>query len=115
MSRPFAYRRRCNPDHVKPPQPITVQIYCRLTVTVDDPEAVTALAAQQLRDADIDWRSEEDDLETAAEELKADLLNSLASLAEPDRMIAGIPGVETRGGRIWAEQGNPRPRSQDPG
>jgi hypothetical protein len=89
-----------------------VQIYCRLEVTVRDPDAVTDLAVQQLRNADIDWSTEEDNLEAAVEELKADLLNSLASIAEPDRMIAGIPGVDTRGGRIWAAPGHPHPRFQ---
>jgi hypothetical protein len=103
---------RWNPEHVKPSQPITVQIYCRLTVTVHDPQAVTTLAVQQLGDAEIDWSAEKDDLETAAEELSGDLLNSLASLAEPDRMLAGIPGVSAGGGRIWAEQGNSHPRFQ---
>jgi hypothetical protein len=64
----------------------------------------------ELRDADIGWAAEDDDLETAAEELKADLLNSLASIAEPDRMVAGIPGIDTRDGLIWAEHGPPNPR-----
>jgi hypothetical protein len=97
---------------VKPSQPVTVQIYCRLTVTVHDPQAVTSIAVQQLRDAEIDWSAEEDDLETAAEELRGDLLNSLASLAEPDRMLTGIPGVSSRGGRVWAEQGDSHPNFQ---
>jgi hypothetical protein len=97
---------------VKPSQPVTMQIYCRLTVIVRDPSAVTDLAVQQLRDAEIDWAAEEDDLETAAEELGADLLGSLAGVAEPDRMFAGVPGVETRGGRIWAELGPPNPAFQ---
>jgi hypothetical protein len=86
--------------------PITVQIHCRLTVTVHDPEAVTDLAVQQLRAAEIDWPAEEDDLETASAELKADLLNSLAGLAEPDQMFAGIPGVTVNGGRVWAGPGD---------
>ena len=104
---------------MKPSQPTTVQIYCRLTVAVHDPESVTDLALQHLQNADIDWSVEEDDLETASAELKGDLLNSLASLAEPDRMLDGIPGVDARGGRIWVEQGAPHPRFQpgfrDPG
>jgi hypothetical protein len=83
-------------------KPITVEIHCRLTVTVDDPDVITELAVQQLRAADIDWAAEEDDLETAAAELRADLLNSLAGLAEPDRMFDGIPGVDVRGGHIRA-------------
>ncbi|MEV4704985.1 hypothetical protein [Actinoplanes sp. NPDC049316] len=97
---------------MKPPQPTTVQIYCRLTVTVHDAEAVTNLAVERLRAADIDWSAEEDDLQTAADELKADLLNSLAGLAEPDRVLAGVPGVTARGSRVWAESGEPDPRFQ---
>jgi len=85
--------------------PITVQVHCRLTVTVHDPGAVTDLAVRQLRDADIDWSAEEDDLESAAEELRGDLLNSLAGLADPDHLFAGIPGVTVDGGHIWAEPG----------
>jgi hypothetical protein len=104
---------------MKPSQPTMVQIYCRLTVAVHDAEAVTNLAIQQLRNADIDWSVEEDDLETASTELKANLLNSLASLAEPARMLDGIPGVDPRGGRIWVEKGESHPRFQpgfrDPG
>jgi hypothetical protein len=97
---------------MKPAQPITVQIYCRLTVTVDDPEVVTELAVQQLRDADIDWSAEEDDLEAASAELRADLLDALSDLAEPHRMLDGVPGVDVRGGRIWVERGDPHPRFQ---
>lgn len=104
---------------MKPSHPTTVQIYCRLTVTVHDPEAITDLAVEQLRSADIDWSVERDDLETAGAELKADLLTSLASLAEPDHMLDGIPGVDPGGCRIWVERGDPHPRFQpgftDPG
>ncbi|WP_433729522.1 hypothetical protein ACQP2Y_17665 [Actinoplanes sp. CA-051413] len=92
--------------------PVTVQIYCRLTVTVQDPEAVTALAVRQLAAADIDWADEQDDLETASEELRTDLLASLASVAEPARMLDGIPGVSADGGHIWAERGDPNSRFQ---
>jgi hypothetical protein len=84
-------------------EPITVQIHCRLTVTVDDPGAVTAIAAGQLRAADIDWAAEADDLETAAAELEADLPRSLAGLADPSRLFPAIPGVTVTGGHIWAE------------
>lgn len=97
---------------MNPPQPITVQVYCRLTVTVDDPDTVTDLAVQRLRSGDIDWPAEEDDLETAAEDLGADLLNAVAGLADPHRMFSGVPGVETQGGRLWAEHGQPDPRFQ---
>jgi hypothetical protein len=84
-------------------KPITVQIHCRLTVTVDDAGAVTALATEQLRTSDIDWAAEDDDLETAAAELAADLPNSLAGLADPSRLFPDIPGVTVTGGHIWAE------------
>lgn len=94
------------------PQPITVQIYCRLTVTVDDPQAVTGLAVERLRDARIDWSAEPDDLETAAAELGTDLLASIAGLVEPDRMLDDVPGVRTGGARFWAERGEPDPRFQ---
>jgi hypothetical protein len=93
-------------------QPVTVQIYCRLTITVHDQEAVTGRAVRELREADIDWSAEEDDLETAATDLTTDLLTSLASLAEPNRMLAGIPGITTKGGRVWAEEGDPDHRFQ---
>lgn len=95
---------------MEPTKPVTVQIYCRLEVTVHDPDAVTALAVQRLREARIDWSAEDDDLETAAVELGADLLNSLAGIVEPDHMLDGIPGVSTASARIWAEPGPPDPR-----
>jgi hypothetical protein len=90
-------------------QRITVQVYCRLTVVVEDPAAVTGQAVRQLREAEIDWAAEEDDLESAAAELGADLLASIAGLAEPDRMFDGVPGLDVRGGHVWAERGEPDP------
>jgi len=87
-------------------QPVTVQIHCRLTVTVHSPEAVTEFAVRQLAAAGIDWAEEEDDLETATAEMRADLLDCLASVAEPARMLDGIPGVSAEGGHIWAEPGD---------
>jgi len=87
-----------------------MQIYCRLEVVVHDPEAVIGAAVQQLRDAEIDWSAEDDDLETAVDELRADLLDSLASIVAPDRMLADVPGVNPRGGRVWAELGPPADR-----
>ncbi|WP_229073306.1 hypothetical protein [Actinoplanes sp. DH11] len=82
---------------------VTVQVHCRLTVRVDDPTAVTALAVQRLRSADIDWAGEEDDLETAAAELGADLLTSIAGLADPNRLLADVPGAEVTGAHVWTE------------
>ncbi|WP_204010609.1 hypothetical protein [Virgisporangium aurantiacum] len=90
---------------VKRLQPVTMQLYCRLEVVVHDPEAVTSLAAQQLREANIDWSEEEDNVETAVDELKADLCQSLAGVMDPLRLVDGVPGVEARGGLIWAEIG----------
>lgn len=87
--------------------PVTVQVHCRLTVLVDDPTAVTTLAVQRLRSADIDWTDEEDDLETAAGELGSDLLNSIAGLADPDRLLADVPGAEVTGAHVWAEPNPP--------
>lgn len=95
---------------VPPSPPVTVHVYCRLTVTVHDPDAVTSLAVRQLREADIDWAAEADDLESAATELGSDLLNSLAGLADPDRMLTGVPGIEFKGARIWAGSGRPDPQ-----
>ncbi|GLW27597.1 hypothetical protein [Actinoplanes regularis] len=91
-------------------QPRTVQIYCRLTVTVEDPEAVTALAVQQLQDAGIDWPEEDDDLATATAELEGDLLRCIAAAATPHRMLDGVPGLDIGGGHLWAEYGAPSPR-----
>lgn len=85
-------------------QPITVQVHCRITVTVEDPQAVTDLAVHHLRSANIDWSEEEDDLATAVAELRADLLRSVAALAEPERMLAGTPGLTVDGGHVWAER-----------
>jgi hypothetical protein len=97
---------------VREAQPIKVQLYCRLEVVVYDPEAVTNLAAQQLREAKIDWSEEEDDVETAVGELKADVVQSLAGVADPHRMLNGVSGVESRDGRMWAELGDAHQRFQ---
>ena len=91
---------------MKPPTTVTVEIHCRLTVTMDDPEAVAELAVQELRAADIDWAEEEDDLETATAELRADLVRSVAAVADPERMLAGTPGLTIDGGHVWAELGS---------
>ncbi len=90
-------------------QPLTVQVYCRLTVTVEDPRAVTELAARHLRDADIDWSKEDDDLATATAELEGDLLRCIAAVAAPHRMLDGIPGLDSGGGQVWAAHGTPDP------
>ncbi|BBH68305.1 hypothetical protein ACTI_49900 [Actinoplanes sp. OR16] len=87
--------------------PVTVQVHCRVTVRVDDPAAITALAVQRLRSANIDWDDEDDDLETAAAELGADLLTSIAGLADPDRLLADVLGAEVTGAHVWAEPISP--------
>ncbi|KOX14754.1 hypothetical protein ACWD6L_01450 [Micromonospora profundi] len=89
-------------------QTVTMQVYCRLEVIVTDPAAVSALAVRELRAADIDWSTEEDDLESAVEELRADLASSLAGVVDISGLVDGIPGVEFRGGLCWAEQAPPR-------
>ncbi len=89
-----------------------MQVYCRVGVVVDDPAAVAELAVQRLREADIDWPSEQDTVENAVAELRTDLVQALASVVDPDRMLDGVPGVEVRRGRWWAERGAPSPRFQ---
>ncbi|MBM0230992.1 hypothetical protein JNW91_03320 [Micromonospora sp. STR1_7] len=85
-----------------------MQLYCRVEVLVTDPAAVIDLAVGDLRAADIDWSTEEDDLETAVEELRGDLATSLAGVVDISQLGEDIPGVEFRGGLCWAEQGPAR-------
>ncbi|WP_433653340.1 hypothetical protein ACQP2C_15210 [Micromonospora zamorensis] len=85
--------------------PVTMHIYCRVDVIVTDPTAVTRQAVAELRAADIDWSTEEDDLETAVEELRSDLAASVSDLVDISHFAEGIPGVEFRGGLLWTEQG----------
>ncbi|MEU4480334.1 hypothetical protein AB0F68_20070 [Micromonospora sp. NPDC023966] len=93
-------------------EPVVMQVYCRVEVVVDDPDAVAALAVRRLRDANIDWSSEPDTVDEAAAELHADLPQALASLVDADRLLDGVPGVQVRRGRWWAEQGEPSRRFQ---
>lgn len=88
--------------------PVIVQLYCRVEVVVTDPAAVTGRAIADLRTADIDWSAQEDDLETAVEELGSDLVTSLAAVVDISQLGNGVPGVEFRGGLCWAEQGPAR-------
>lgn len=92
----------------EPPAPVVLHLYCRVTVAVADPAAVIGRAVSDLRTAQIDWSTEEDDLDTAVEELGADLTASLASVADISRIVDDIPGVEFRGGHCWAESGPAR-------
>lgn len=92
--------------------PVVMQVYCRVEVVVDDPAAVAELAVQRLRDAGIDWSREQDTIEDAAAELRADLARALASVIDPDRMLDGVPGVDVRRGRWWAQRGGPSARFQ---
>ena len=87
-----------------------MQVYCWIEVVVDDPMAVAERAVHDLRDADIDWSVEQDTLEEAIAEIRGDLSQALASLVEPDKMLEGVPGVQVRGGRLWAETGTPDER-----
>ncbi|RAO15122.1 hypothetical protein MED15_04157 [Micromonospora noduli] len=87
------------------PEPVILHLYCRVDVVVTDPAAVTGHAVADLRSAGIDWSTEEDDLDTAAEELRRDLTVSLGSVADISRLVDNIPGVEFRGGHCWAESG----------
>ncbi|MER5701765.1 hypothetical protein ABT023_07375 [Micromonospora sp. NPDC002296] len=91
-----------------PAPPLTLQVHCRAEVVVTDPEALVAYAVADLRDADIDWSQEEDDLDTAVEKLRADITSCLASAVDPGVLVEGVPGVEFRGGLCWAESGPAR-------
>ncbi|MEU1395361.1 hypothetical protein ABZ403_04730 [Micromonospora zamorensis] len=88
--------------------PVTMHIYCRVKVIVTDQAAVTRQAVAELRAADIDWSTEEDDLESAVEELRSDLAASVSDLVDISHLVEGIPGVEFRGGLCWTEQGPAR-------
>ncbi|MCO1596365.1 hypothetical protein M8C17_14485 [Micromonospora sp. RHAY321] len=86
-------------------KPVTLHLYCRVDVVVTDPAAVADFAVAELRAADIDWSEEDDDLDSAAAELRGELTTSLASVVDISRVVEGVPGVEFRGGRCWAEPG----------
>ncbi|MGN9767893.1 hypothetical protein ACTMS2_22395 [Micromonospora sp. SD12] len=90
------------------PEPLTLNVYCRLTVAVTDPQVLTEYAVADLRAAVIDWPAEEEDLETAVADLRNDIVVSLASVVDISRMVEGLPGVAARGGLCWAEPGPPR-------
>ncbi|MCG5453532.1 hypothetical protein [Micromonospora hortensis] len=87
------------------PEPVILHLYCRVDVVVTDSAAVTGHAVADLRSAGIDWPAEEDDLDTAGEELRGSPTASLASVADISRLVENIPGVEFRGGHCWAESG----------
>ncbi|MFI7608669.1 hypothetical protein ACIBTV_26455 [Micromonospora sp. NPDC049366] len=91
---------------------IVVQLYCRFEITVDDSEAVFEAAERRLRAADIDWPSEPGALEEAVAGLRSDLEQSVASLVDPDRVLADVAGMDVRRGRWWAEIGGPSERFQ---
>ncbi|MEU5786136.1 hypothetical protein ABZ754_00215 [Micromonospora purpureochromogenes] len=88
--------------------PLTLHLYCRVDVLITDTQALTDRAVAELRDADIDWSKEDDDLESATAELRGSVAVSLGAVADISRMIEGAPGVEFRGGLCWAEPGPPR-------
>ncbi|MEV7329957.1 hypothetical protein [Micromonospora sp. NPDC093244] len=58
--------------------PVTLHVYCRIDVLVTDPEAVTAHAVAALRSGDIDWSTEEEDVDTATTGLRSDLVGSVS-------------------------------------
>jgi hypothetical protein len=93
---------------MKRTKPIIVQVYCRLEVKVTDPDAVINRAAQELREADIDWAEEGDDVDSAVAALRASLPNSLVAILDEAQIFEGVPGVVFRGGHTWAEIGTPR-------
>ncbi|MDG4806940.1 hypothetical protein O7634_09270 [Micromonospora sp. WMMD1120] len=95
--------------------PVTVHVYCRVEVTITEAAAVIDHAVADLRAADIDWSTEEDDLDAAADELRADVTTALESVVDISRVVESIPGVEFRGGHCWAEHGPARDPYRGPG
>ncbi|MBG6101440.1 hypothetical protein IW249_001854 [Micromonospora vinacea] len=89
-------------------EPVILHLYCRVDVVVTDPAAVIGHAVADLRSAGIDWSTEENDLDTAVDELRADPTTSLASVADISRLVDDVPGVEFRAGHCWAESGPAR-------
>ena len=88
--------------------PLPLHLYCRLDVLVTDLEALTDRAVAELRDADVDWLTEDDDLDSAVAELHGSITASLGAVVDISRLIDGVPGVEFRGGWCRAEPGSPR-------
>ncbi|MFC3988080.1 hypothetical protein [Actinoplanes siamensis] len=93
-------------------EPVVMQVYCRVEVSIEDPAAVAELAVRRLREAEIDWADEPGTLEQGEQELRADLPQALAGLVDPLVMFRDVPGVDLRGARLWAEGGSPDPRFQ---
>ncbi|MEV6811531.1 hypothetical protein [Micromonospora sp. NPDC051296] len=110
----LAFQAEANPgmltgmDHPPPPAPLTLHLYCRVDVVVTDPQALVDRAVAELRDADLDWSEEDDDLDSATAELRGSIAASLGAVADISRVAEGVPGVEFRGGRSWVEPGPPR-------
>ncbi|MDX5460174.1 MULTISPECIES: hypothetical protein [Micromonospora] len=88
--------------------PLALHLYCRVDVLVTNAEALTDRAVAELRDADVDWSTEDDDLESAVGELRGSVADSLGAMVDISRLIEGVPGVEFRGGWCRAEPGPPR-------
>ncbi|MET9299459.1 hypothetical protein ABZX66_09055 [Micromonospora aurantiaca] len=88
--------------------PLALHLYCRVDVLVTDAEALADHAVAELREAEIDWSAEDDDLESAVGELRGSIADSLGAVADISRLIEGVPGVEFRGGWCRAEPGPPR-------
>ncbi|MEV0899451.1 hypothetical protein [Actinoplanes sp. NPDC049802] len=74
-----------------------------MEVLIDDVAAVLDRAEAELRAADIDWAAEEDTLDEAVAELRADVPRALAGLIDPARLLRGIPGVSFGGAHCWAD------------
>ncbi|MFF0656591.1 hypothetical protein [Micromonospora tulbaghiae] len=102
-------------ENVHASAPLALHLYCRVDVLVTDAGALTDHAVAELRDADVDWSAEDDDLESAAGELRGSIADSLGAVADISRLIEGVPGVEFRGGWCRAEPGPPPREIPAPG
>jgi hypothetical protein len=68
-------------------------------------EAIIDQAVRQLREAEIDWSQEAEELEDAVAALRNDPASALASLVEPWTLLGNRPGAEVQGGRVWVDPG----------
>ena len=81
----------------------TMHIYCRVDVIVTYLASITRQAVADLRAADIDSSTEEDDLETAVEELRSDLAASVSDLVR----ISSALSTASRGWSFAAASAGP--------
>jgi hypothetical protein len=93
--------------------PRVFRIHCHFDLTVLDAGQLSQLAAEDLRQADIDWSQEADDLETACQELVDKPGMALAGLLDPQKMFVGLPISPYCSATLWAEELTPERSERD--